>query len=122
VPAHILPEVAVMVGLGMAFSVKVAILVQVPLAPITVPVARAAPFDVPIMVAPLIVLVVKPMIGPHVYEPAPAAVKVTVFGEALKLFIHKVGLLGVIVIDGKPRTDTVMVARLVQVACDPSTE
>ena len=83
VPAHILPEVAVMVGFGIALTVKVAELVQVPLAPMTVPVAMAAPLEVPIMVAPFMVLVVKPTIGPQVYEPAPAAVKDTVFGEAL---------------------------------------
>jgi len=42
-----------------------------------------------------------------------------VFGEPLKLFIHNVGLLGVTVTDGKPKTETVMVAKLVHVAADP---
>ncbi len=111
-----------MVGLATAFRVNVAELVQVPLAPMTVPVITGAPLEVPIMVAPFMVLVVKPTIGPQVYEPAPDAVSDTVFGEALKLFIHKVGLLGVTVTDGRPSTCTVTVAILVQLACEPSTE
>ena len=83
VPAHILADVAAIIGLAMALTVKVAELVQVPLAPMTVPVAMAAPLEVPIMVAPFKVLVVKPTIGPQVYDAAPLAVKDTVFGEAL---------------------------------------
>ena len=66
VPAHILADVTAIVGFGMAFTVKVARLVQVPLAPITVPVATGAPLEVPIIVAPLMVFVVKPTIGPQV--------------------------------------------------------
>ena len=121
VPAHILADVTAMVGLGIALIVNVAILVQVPFAPMTVPVAIAAPFDVPMMVGPFTVFVVKPMIGPHVYDAAPEAVNDTVFGEPLKLFIHKVGLLGVTVTDGRGSTCTTMVPTLVQVACDPNT-
>ena len=122
VPAHILPDVVAIVGLGFAFNVKVAMLVHVPLAPITVPVITGAPFDVPITSGPFNVLVVTPTIGPHVYDAAPLAVNETVFGEPLKLFIHSVGLLGVTVTDGKPKTETVIVAKLVQVAADPKTE
>ncbi len=122
VPAHILPDVVAIVGLGMAFTVKVATLVHVPLAPMTVPVTTGAPLDVPITSGPFNVFVVTPTIGPHVYDAAPLAVNETVFGEPLKLFIHKVGLLGVTVIDGKPKTVTVMVAKLVQVAADPKIE
>ena len=83
VPAHMLAEVTAMIGLAIAFNVNVAWFVQVPLAPNTVPVMIAAPLDVPMMLAPFNVLVVKPMIGPHVYEPAPEAVNETVFGEPL---------------------------------------
>jgi len=83
VPAHILPDVVAMVGFGIALRVKVEIFVQVPLAPNTVPVITAAPLDVPIIIEPFKVLVVKPIIGPHVYEPAPLAVNDTVFGEPL---------------------------------------
>ena len=66
VPAHMLPLVTVMVGLAIAFTVKVAVLVQFPLAPKTVPVPIAAPFEVPIMVGPFKVFVVNPIIGPQV--------------------------------------------------------
>ena len=123
VPAHILPEVVAIVGFGIAFKVKVEIFVQVPFAPNTVPVITGAePLDVVIMSGPFKVFVVAPTIGPHVYEPAPLAVNETVFGEPLKLFIHKVGLLGVTVIEGKPKTVTVIEAKLVHVACEPKTE
>ena len=122
VPAHILPEVVPIIGFAIAFTVKVEIFVHVPLAPMTVPVTTGAPFDVPITSGPFNVLVVTPTIGPQVYDAAPLAVNETVFGEPLKLFIHNVGLLGVTVIEGKPKTVTVMVAKLVQVAADPKTE
>lgn len=111
-----------MIGFGMAFTVNVAVFVQVPFAPITVPVATGVPFDVPTILEPFNVLVVKPVIGPHVYEAAPTAFNVTVFGEPLKLFIHKVGLLGVMFITGKPKTVTVIAVTFVQVACEPITE
>ena len=110
VPAHMLPDVTAMVGFAMAFNVNVAKLVHVPFAPITVPEIAAAPLEVPMIELPFNVLVVKPIIGPHVYEAAPLAFKVTVFGEPLKLFIHNVGLLGVIVTEGKPNTETVIAA------------
>ena len=121
VPKHILPDVTAIIGLGMAFSVKVARFVQVPFAPITVPVITGAPFDVPMMDEPFRVLVVKPMIGPQVYEAAPVAFSVTVFGEPLKLFMHKVGLLGVTVTEGKPKTETVITPVLVQFNAEPNT-
>jgi len=50
----------------MALTVKVEIFVHVPFAPITVPVTTGAPLDVPITSGPFNVLVVTPIIGPHV--------------------------------------------------------
>ena len=122
VPAQNVVDKTVIVGFGMAFNVNVAKLVQVPFAPITEPEIAAALLDVPMIDEPFKVFVVKPIIGPHVYDAAPAAFKVTVFGEPLKLFIHKVGLLGVTVTDGKPNTETVIAATCVHVACEPKTE
>lgn len=66
VPAHILPEETVMIGLAMALTVNVDVLVQVPLDPMMVPVATGAPLEVPMMVAPFSVFVVRPTIGPQV--------------------------------------------------------
>ncbi len=122
VPAHMLPEVVAIVGLGIALSVNVALLEQVPFAPITVPVAIGLPLDVPTICEPFNVFVVKPIIGPHVNVIAPLAVRLTVFGEPLKLFIQSVGLLGTILIVGSGNTLTVIVARLVHVFCDPRIE
>lgn len=120
VPAHILPDVTAIIGFGMAATVKVATFVHVPTVPITVPEPTdVIPSDVPMMVAPFKVLVVKPTIGPHVYDVAPLAVMFTEFGEALKLFIHIVGLLKAVVMIGKLITDTVPTATCVQVACSP---
>jgi hypothetical protein len=50
---------------------------------------------------------------------APLAVKDTVLGEPLKLFIQRVGLLEVIFTTGKFITVTVTEAKLVHVACEP---
>ena len=50
---------------------------------------------------------------------APLAVKDTVLGEPLKLFIQSVGLLEVIFTTGKFITVTVTEAKLVHVACEP---
>lgn len=116
VPKHILPEVTAIIGFGIALTVKVAMFVHVPFAPITVPVATGAPLDVPIIEDPFNVFVVKPIIGPHVYDAAPVAFKVTVLGEPLKLFIHNVGLLGVTVTEGNPKTVTVITEIFVHVA------
>ena len=105
VPAHILPEVTDIVGLGTALTVKVAMLVQLPTDPTTVTIPFNAPLlDVPIIVDPFKVLAVRPFIGPQVYDTAPLAVKDTVLGEPLKLFIHNVGLLDDIVTTGKDIT------------------
>ena len=84
VPAHILPDVTDIVGFTIAFTVKVAVLVQFPTEPTTVTIPFNPPLlDVPIMVEPFNVLAVKPFIGPHVYVLAPFAVKDTVLGEPL---------------------------------------
>jgi hypothetical protein len=84
VPAHMLPDVTAMIGFGMAATVKVATFVHVPTVPINVPEPIAVtPSDVPTIVEPFNVLVVKPTIGPHVYDVAPLAVILTEFDEPL---------------------------------------
>ena len=66
VPAHMLPLVVAMIGLSITFKVKVAELVQVPIAPTTVPLGALLPLAVPMIIEPFNVFVVKPIIGPHV--------------------------------------------------------
>ena len=120
VPAHILPEVTDIVGFGTALTVKVAVFEHVPTVPVTVTVPTAAPLlDVPIITGPFKVLGIKPLIGPQVQVLAPLAVRVTLLGEPLKLFIHNVGLLEVIFTTGKFITVTVTEAKLVHVAWEP---
>jgi len=65
VPAHILPEVTDIVGLGTALTVKVAIFEHVPTVPITVPVPIEEPSDTPIIIEPFRVFGTKPFIGPQ---------------------------------------------------------
>jgi hypothetical protein len=121
VPAHILPEVVAITGFAMAFKLNVPTFVHVPFAPITDPEIIALPFEVPIICEPFNVFVLIPTMLVQVKLAALLAVKVTVFGEPLKLFIQIVGLLATILTVGSGNTLTVILAMFVQVACDPRT-
>jgi hypothetical protein len=57
----------------------------------------------------------------HTYVPAPPAVNVVVEGELLKFWEHKVFVPTMLTV-GKPITETCIVAKFVQVFCEPIIE